>query len=59
NIRIGERYGVQLRAESFNLTNTPILRAPNTDFRSTSFGQLPIQQNNFPRLVQLALKITF
>jgi len=59
NIRIGERYGVQLRAESFNLTNTPILRAPNTDFRSTSFGRLPIQQNNFPRLVQLALKITF
>lgn len=59
NIRIGERYGVQLRAESFNLTNTPILRGPNTDFRSSDFGRLPIQQNNFPRLVQLALKVTF
>jgi hypothetical protein len=59
NVRWNERYGLQFRVESFNLTNTPILRGPNTDFRSPDFGKLPKAQNNFPRLVQLALKITF
>lgn len=59
SFKIGERYGVQFRAESFNLTNTPILPGPNTDRFSSSFGELPTQQNNFPRLIQLALRISF
>lgn len=54
-----ERYSLQFRAESFNVTNTPILQGPNTDYRSSQFGQLPIQQNNFPRLVQFAGKFYF
>ncbi len=47
------------RGESFNVTNTPILRGPNTDFNSSLFGKLPLTQNNFPRLVQLAAKFVF
>ncbi len=54
-----EHYRVQFRAESFNLTNTPIRNPPNTTFPSSTFGQLPESQYNFPRLVQLALKIYF
>ncbi|MGI8741990.1 MAG: carboxypeptidase regulatory-like domain-containing protein [Bryobacteraceae bacterium] len=57
--QISERYSVQFRAESFNLTNTPIRNPPNTTFPSATFGQLPEAQYNFPRLVQLALKLYF
>jgi hypothetical protein len=56
----GERYNMQFRAESFNLTNTAIRGGPITGtFSSAGFGQLPKSQNNFPRLVQLALKLFF
>jgi len=56
---LGEKYTLQLRGESFNLTNTPILPGPNTNFGDPRFGQLPIQQNNFPRYVQVAARIVF
>lgn len=55
----GDHLTLQLRGESFNLTNTPILPGPSTDYRDSRFGQLPIQQNNFPRMVQVGLKILF
>src|SRR5262249_54528897 len=54
-----ERYRLQLRAESFNLTNTPLRPGPNTTFTSSTFGIIPNSQNNFPRLVQLAAKLFF
>jgi hypothetical protein len=56
---LNDRFTMQLRGESFNLTNTPILPGPVTDYRDPRFGQLPIQQNNFPRMVQIGLKILF
>src|SRR5207302_2321864 len=56
NTNIGERYTLKFRAESFNLTNTPIRPGPSTTFPGTTFGVLPASQQNFPRLVQLALK---
>jgi Carboxypeptidase regulatory-like domain len=60
NTQFGERYRLQFRAESFNLTNTPILGAPqSTSFTSPVFGVIPNAQNNFPRLVQLAMKLYF
>jgi hypothetical protein len=56
---LSEKVTLQFRGESFNVTNTPILPGPNTNFRDPRFGQLPLQQNNFPRFVQLAAKILF
>jgi hypothetical protein len=56
----GERYKLQFRAESFNISNTVIRGGPITQtFNAAGFGQLPKSQNNFPRLVQLALKLSF
>jgi hypothetical protein len=58
--QFGERYRLQFKAESFNVTNTPIRGGPqSTSFTSPVFGVLPNSQNNFPRLVQLALKLFF
>jgi hypothetical protein len=58
--KFGERYKLQFRAESFNVTNTPIRGGPvSGTFTNAAFGQLPKSQNNFPRLVQLALKLYF
>jgi hypothetical protein len=59
-----EHYKVQLRAEAFNLTNTPILGSASgptisTSFTSSTFGILPQSQSNFPRFFQLAAKLYF
>jgi hypothetical protein len=54
-----ERYAMQLRGESFNTTNTPMFGGPDTSYTSPRFGQLPIAQQNFPRLVQLSARVTF
>ncbi|MGH8246178.1 MAG: hypothetical protein ACREUU_07075, partial [Gammaproteobacteria bacterium] len=57
--RFSERYQLEFRGESFNTTNTPILDGPNTGPTNPLFGQLPIQQLNFPRQIQLGLRLTF
>jgi hypothetical protein len=57
--RISERFSALLRGEAFNLANTPIRPGPNTDWHSNAFGTVALQQQNFPRLVQLAAKFMF
>ena len=60
NTKFKERYTLTFRAESFNLLNTPI-RNPvqSTTYTSPVFGVLAPNQYNFPRLVQLAMKLFF
>ena len=48
---------VDLRAEIFNLTNTPPLGAPNVTQGSAAFGS--ITSAGDPRVIQLALKFNF
>lgn len=57
--RVSERYRFTIRAEAFNITNTPNYAGPNTDFNSDRFGRLPDNQQNWPRLVQLSAKFFF
>ena len=54
-----ERYRLQFRGEAFNLSNTPLRSIASTSFTSQQFGDLAQSQNNFPRNVQLALKLYF
>jgi hypothetical protein len=42
-----ERYRLQFKSEAFNVTNTPIARTGHEP-TSTTFGQLPKSQKNFP-----------
>jgi hypothetical protein len=59
NFWIGEKYLMQFRGEAYNATNTPILPGPDTNFKDARFGQLPLQQSNFPRYIQIAAKFIF
>jgi hypothetical protein len=57
--RISERFRWTIRAEAFNLTNTPGYAGPDTSFGSDRFGMLPNNQQNWPRLVQISSKLFF
>ncbi|PYT18014.1 MAG: hypothetical protein DMG59_05765 [Acidobacteria bacterium] len=58
NFVIYERFRAQFRAEGLNAFNTPYFRSPNGAFGSSSFGQVN-SQGNFPRFIQLALRLYF
>jgi hypothetical protein len=57
NFRISERFNSQFRAETFNGFNHPVLRGPNTDPTSASFGIISAQEAS--RSWQMSLKVTF
>jgi len=56
-IAFGETRNVELRAEAFNVTNTPPLGAPNVVLNSAGFGS--ITSAGDPRVVQLGIKLNF
>jgi hypothetical protein len=59
-----ERYNLQFRAESFNISNTPSYQitqnSSNVQIGSSNFGQVTAVDANYsPRLYQFALKLNF
>ncbi len=58
NFALTERIGLQLRAEIFNLTNTPTLGEPISNFESPDFGKVRGTIST-PRQMQFALRLTF
>jgi hypothetical protein len=59
NFKISERFTFQFRAEAFNVFNTPIYQGPNTSLTANNFGQVTIAQQNFPRNMQFAFRLSF
>jgi hypothetical protein len=55
--RITERVGLDIRAEAFNVTNTPPLNDPNGSFGSSAFGTITSAGN--PRDFEFAAKLNF
>src|SRR5262249_23480262 len=56
NTQIFEGLKAQFRIEAINGFNTPIFRAPNTQFGNSSFGRIT-SQANFARVVQLSVRL--
>ena len=56
-VNFSERANLELRAEAFNLTNTPPLGAPNAVLASPGFGS--ITSAGDPRVIQLGVKLNF
>ncbi len=54
---VTERVDLQFRAEVFNLTNTPLLGAPNVVLGTPGFGS--ITSAGDPRVIQIGLKLEF
>jgi hypothetical protein len=50
---------LQLRAEVFNLTNTPSFGLPNSNFGTAGFGSITTTANAIPRQMQFAAKLLF
>lgn len=59
NTPLREGMNLQFRFETFNALNTPIYGGPDTGITSTRFGYVTRNQINFPRHVQLGLKLSF
>ncbi len=56
-LAITERWRAELRAEAFNLTNTPPLGNPNGAFGTAAFGTISAALD--PRVFELVMKVQF
>jgi outer membrane receptor protein involved in Fe transport len=59
NFKVREGVKMQFRGELFNAFNHPRFPAPNTNPGSENFGRVGLFQQNQPRIIQVALKISF
>ena len=67
NFRVGERANIELRGESFNLTNTPAFGQPQGSLTSSTFGYVTstvgsgtgVNGTGGGRSIQMGLKVSF
>lgn len=57
---VTERIQLEFRGEAFNAFNTPLRGdPPSTNPQAADFGILPVAQLNFPRNIQLGMRVRF
>ena len=59
NLRITERWNMQLRLDALNLTNRSQMNAPSTDPYSSNFGRVTSQTAATNRWIQVQARLTF
>ena len=55
--RLTERVSLEVRAEAFNMSNTPALNDPNGSFGSAAFGSITSAANH--RVFEFVAKVHF
>ena len=58
HLPFSETSRLQFRAETFNITNTPIFGIPVTNMTNNRFGEVTGTAND-PRVIQFAMKLFF
>jgi hypothetical protein len=58
DLKIHERYMLQIRAEAYNAFNNVSFGAPDATLTDPTFGQI-LTTSNSPRILQFALKLLF
>jgi hypothetical protein len=58
SLKLGDRYGLELQAEAFNVTNTPQFSNPSATVGSASLGTITSTSGN-NRRVRLSARIIF
>jgi hypothetical protein len=56
NTTIVEGFKAQFRFEAINAFNSPVFRAPNTQFGNPNFGRIT-SQANFARVMQISVRL--
>ena len=59
NLALTEKVKLQIRGEFFNLFNHPRFGSPETNPGSANFGRVTPSQLNMPRVIQVAMKLSF
>ena len=59
NISLTERVKTELRAEAFNITNTPQFTNPDSNVGDGNFGQINATRQYSERQLQMAVRFTF
>ena len=59
NVALTERYNMELRAEVFNVTNTPQFTNPDSNIQDGNFGQVTATRQASERQMQMAVRFTF
>jgi hypothetical protein len=59
NVTLAGPWRLQLRAEVFNVFNTPSFGNPNAALGNAGFGSITTVNNNIPRQMQFAAKVLF
>ncbi|MBN9615112.1 MAG: hypothetical protein J0G35_06010, partial [Acidobacteriales bacterium] len=55
--KLGEVTDLELRAELFNITNTPAFSKPNGSFGTSAFGSITSTATD-PRVAQIAIRLS-
>lgn len=59
DFRFTERWRLQFRAETFNLTNTPQFSTPAHELQNVNFGRVTATANGSERKMQFSLRLQF
>jgi hypothetical protein len=59
NLKLYDRYVLELHGDAFNITNTPQFTNPDGSLTDSNYGKITSTQNNSQRELQLAARFTF